>query len=55
MVGQPPVTMGTSLPSASDPNEILRRIDQTTTMTFHWVRIGVVVSIVLLLVIALGF
>jgi hypothetical protein len=40
----------TQSPSMNDPNELLnriRRIDQTTTQTFHWVRIGVVVLIVL--------
>ncbi len=34
----------------NDPNELLnriRRIDQTTAQTFHWVRIGVVVLVVL--------
>jgi len=38
----------------NDPNELLnriRRIDQTTAQTFHWVRIGVVVLILLSLVI----
>jgi hypothetical protein len=37
----------------NDPNELLttiRRIDQTTAQTFHWVRIGVVVLIVLTVV-----
>jgi len=38
----------------NDPNELLnriRRIDQTATQTFHWVRTGVVVLIVLALLI----
>jgi hypothetical protein len=33
-------------PQMNDPNELLntiRRIDQTTAQTFHWVRIGVIV------------
>ncbi len=40
-------------PLMNDPNELLnriRQIDQTTTQTFHWVRIGVVVLIVLTIV-----
>jgi hypothetical protein len=42
--------------SMNDPNELLnriRRIDQTTAQTFHWVRIGVVVLIVLAIVIVI--
>jgi hypothetical protein len=40
-------------PPMNDPNELLnriRQIDQTTTQTFHWVRIGVVVLILLTVV-----
>jgi hypothetical protein len=40
----------------NDPNELLnriRRIDQTTTQTFHWVRIGVLILIVLSIIIIL--
>jgi len=43
-------------PMMNDPNELLntvRRIDQTTTQTFHWVRIGIVVLIVLAILIVL--
>jgi len=43
-------------PLMNDPNELLnriRRIDQTTTQTFHWVRIGIVVLIVLAILIVL--
>jgi len=43
-------------PMMNDPNELLnriRQIDQTTTQTFHWVRIGVVALIVLAFVIIL--
>lgn len=43
-------------PPMNDPNELLnrvRRIDQTTTQMFHWVRIGVVALIVLAIVIIL--
>jgi hypothetical protein len=47
----------TAMPTAppSDPNELLRRIDQQTTQMFHWVRAGMVVVIILLLLIAVGF
>lgn len=41
-------------PQMNDPNELLnrvRKIDQTTTQTFHWVRLGVVVLIILAVVI----
>jgi hypothetical protein len=41
-------------PQMNDPNELLNRIrhiDQTTAQTFHWVRIGVVVLILLAIVI----
>lgn len=34
----------------NDPNELLsrvRHIDQQTTQTFHWVRLGVIILIVL--------
>ena len=34
----------------TDPNELLRRIDRQTTQMFHWVRAGVVVIIVLLII-----
>ncbi len=38
-------------PIPSDPNELLRRIDQQTTQTYHWVRAGVIVIILLLVVV----
>jgi hypothetical protein len=34
----------------SDPNELLRRIDQQTTQMFHWVRAGMVIVILLLII-----
>jgi hypothetical protein len=40
---------GSALPS--DANELLQRIDQTTTQIYHWVRAGVVVTILLLIVV----
>lgn len=53
MFGQRP--MSTELPSAqsSDPNELLRRIDQRTTQMFHWIRAGLIVVILLLILIVL--
>jgi hypothetical protein len=50
-----PWTSAPSTPSSNDPNELLRHIDQTTTQVFHWVRLGFVVVIALLLLVALGF
>jgi hypothetical protein len=43
----------TQTPQMNDPNELLNRvrhIDETTSQIFHWVRLGVVVLIVLVLV-----
>lgn len=34
----------------SDPNELLQRIDQRTAQMFHWIRAGLVVIILLLIV-----
>ena len=44
----------TAAPS-NDPNELLRQIDRNTTQIFHWVRLGFIVVIVLLLLVAVGF
>lgn len=55
MFGQRSRPMASSPPPTSDPNEMLQRIDQTTTMMFHWLRAGVVIAIVLLIAILLGF
>lgn len=48
MFRQSPTT--SQLPSAqtSDPNELLRRIDQQTTQMFHWIRAGIIIIILLL-------
>jgi uncharacterized membrane protein YukC len=35
----------------SDPNELLQRIDQTTMQMFHWIRVGMVAVILLLIVV----
>jgi hypothetical protein len=54
MSGNMPWSVTPQPVSMNDPNELLNRIrniDQTTTQTFHWVRIGVVVLIVLAIVI----
>lgn len=53
MFGQRPTSP--AIPSAppSDPNEVLRHIDQQTTMTYHWVRAGIVVIIALLILVVL--
>jgi len=37
----------------TDPNELLRRIDQRTTQMFHWVRAGMIIVILLLLVVVI--
>lgn len=44
--------MPTAMPPGppTDPNELLRRIDQRTTQMFHWVRAGMVVVILLLII-----
>lgn len=55
MFGQRSRPLATPAAPPSDPNELLRLIDQRTTMTFHWVRAGIVVIIILLLLIAVGF
>lgn len=39
------------MPTApSDPNELLRLINQTTTQTYHWIRAGVIVIVLLVIV-----
>ncbi len=55
MTGALPWSTAPPLPPTNDPNEMLRRIDATTTQMFHWVRLGFVAVIVLLLLIAIGF
>lgn len=55
MMGQVPMPgMPSPLP-ATDPNALLQHIDQTTTTMYHWVRAGVIVTIVLLLLVLVGF
>ncbi|HYB77883.1 MAG TPA: hypothetical protein VEE83_04280 [Thermoplasmata archaeon] len=54
MAGPMPLS-GTQSPlSVTDPNALLQHIDQTMTMTYHWVRAGVIVIIILVLAVAIG-
>jgi len=55
MTGSLPWSSATPAPPSSDPNELLRRIDRNITQIFHWVRLGFVVVIVLLILVAVGF
>jgi hypothetical protein len=53
MSGTLPWSGGPQAPAMNDPNELLNRIrhiDQMTAQIFHWVRLGVTVLIVLVLV-----
>jgi hypothetical protein len=51
MFGQRQRPVPLSATSSNDPNEMLRRIDQQTTMIYHWVRAGFIATILLLIVI----
>ena len=53
MFGQRQGSAAIPVAQPSDPNELLRRIDQQTTMIYHWVRAGVVVIILLLVLVVL--
>lgn len=55
MTGQMLTSTASPAPPLNDPNELLQRIDQKTTMMLHWVRAGLVIVILLLILIALGF
>lgn len=55
MFGRRSMPAAPSPPPTNDPNEMLRRIDQQTTLMFHWLRAGIIVVIILLIAIALGF
>lgn len=54
MFGRRMMPTAPAAPPTNDPNEMLRRIDQQTTQMFHWVRAGMIVVIILLILIALG-
>jgi hypothetical protein len=53
MSGQPPWSPVPPPQQMYDPNALLRHIDQTTTQTYHWIRIGIIVIIILLIAIVL--
>lgn len=55
MLGPRPISGAPSPVSVTDPNALLQHIDQTTTMVYHWVRAGIVVTIVLLILVLVGF
>jgi hypothetical protein len=58
MAGNMPWSGTPQPPQMNDPNELLnriRRIDATATQTFHWVRLGIVVLIIIgIIVIIIG-
>jgi len=53
MFGQRPGSAPLSTTLPTDPNELMRRIAQQTTMTYLWVRAGVIVIVLLLAVVVL--
>jgi hypothetical protein len=55
MAASMPWPSTTTAPLSNDPNEMIRRLDRNITQVFHWVRLGFVVVIVLLVLVALGF
>jgi hypothetical protein len=55
MAGTSPWSSATAAATSNDPTELLRRIDRSTAQVFHWVRLGFIVVIVLLVLLALGF
>ena len=55
MFGQKLGSAGPAVSTPTDPNELQRAIYQNTTMTYHWVRAGVIAIVILLVLIVLGF
>jgi hypothetical protein len=55
MAGSMPWSSPPSPAPMTDSNELLQRIDQNTQQIFHWVRLGFVVVIVLLVLVVIGF
>jgi len=55
MAGFMPWSSKPATPPSNDPTELLRQIDRNVAQTYHWVRFGFVVVIVLLLLLAIGF
>ena len=54
MTGSLPWSSTPTAPQSNDPNEVLRRIDRNTQQIFHWVRLGFIVTIVLLALVVIG-
>ena len=50
-----PWSTAPAAPMSNDPNEMLRVIDGKITQIFHWVRLGFIAVIVLLVLVIFGF
>ncbi len=55
MAAAMPWSSAPNAPPSNDPNEMLVRMDRNISQIFHWVRLGFVVVIVLLILVAVGF
>jgi len=53
MFGQRPGAAPLSTAMPADPNELMRRMAQQTAMTYHWVRAGIVVIVLMLAIVIL--
>jgi len=53
MFGTPQRSGPLSATTTNDPNELLQRIDQQTTMIYHWVRAGIIAIVLLLIVVVI--
>jgi hypothetical protein len=51
MAGSLPWSSAPAAPTSNDPNELLLRIDRNISQIFHWVRLGFIVVIVLLIIV----
>ncbi|MCI4324114.1 MAG: hypothetical protein L3K03_08940 [Thermoplasmata archaeon] len=51
MAGSLPWSTTPPPPLTNDPNELLRRMDQNIQQMFHWVRLGFIAVIILLVVV----
>jgi hypothetical protein len=54
MAGSLPWSSAPAAPPTNDANELLQRIDRNTAQIFHWVRLGFIVVILLLVLVAVG-